>query len=203
MILLGVGVSVAIIVIVGFVVSKRVAGDSANFLVGGRSLPLILVSGALMGSAVDTNATLGNTDLSSAFGFWAGASLPLGLALCLLLTGIFFAKPMNRMGLTSFPDYYHLRFGRRVEFAAAIMLIIGFILLVAGNLVAGGFLFQHFTGMPYWAGAVIIAVLAVSYTGAGGLIADAYTAIIQMVLILVGGWALFFWMSFTDGINIP
>lgn len=203
MILLGVGVSVVLIVIVGFYVSKKIEGDSANFLVGGRSLPLILVSGALMGSAVDTNATLGNTDLSSAFGFWAGASLPLGLSLCLLLTGIFFAKPMNRMGLTSFPDYYHLRFGRRVEFAAAILLIVGFILLVAGNLVAGGFLFQHFTGIPYWLGAVIIALLAVSYTGAGGLIADAYTAIIQMVLILVGGWALFFWMYSAHGINIP
>lgn len=112
MILLGVGISVAAIVVIGFYVSKKVEGDSANFLVGGRSLPLILVSGALMGSAVDTNATLGNADLTSAFGFWAGASPPLGLALCLLLTGIFFAKPMNRMGLTSFPDNYHLRFGR-------------------------------------------------------------------------------------------
>jgi len=112
MILLGVGISIAVVVLVGFLVSKRIAGDSANFLVAGRSLPLILVGGALMGSAVDTNATLGNTDLASEFGFWAGACLPLGLALCLFLTGVFFAKPMNRMGLTSFPDYYRLRFGR-------------------------------------------------------------------------------------------
>ncbi len=36
-----------------------------------------------MGAAVDTNATLGNTDLAFEFGFWAGACLPLGLALCL------------------------------------------------------------------------------------------------------------------------
>ena len=112
MILLGVGISIAVVVLVGFLVSKRIAGDSANFLVAGLSLPLILVGGALMGSAVDTNATLGNTDLASEFGFWAGACLPLGLALCLFLTGVFFAKPMNRMGLTSFPDYYRLRFGR-------------------------------------------------------------------------------------------
>jgi Na+/proline symporter len=59
MILLGVGISIAVVVLVGFLVSKRIAGDSANFLVAGRSLPLILVGGALMGSAVDTNATLG------------------------------------------------------------------------------------------------------------------------------------------------
>ena len=35
---------------------------------------------ALMGRPVDSNATLGNTDLSSSFGFWAGVSLALGLA---------------------------------------------------------------------------------------------------------------------------
>ena len=34
------------------------------------------------------------------------------------------------------------------------MLIIGFCMLVAGNLVAGGFLFNYFLGMPYWLGAV-------------------------------------------------
>ena len=36
MILLGVGISIAVVVFVGFLVSKRIAGDSANFLVGGR-----------------------------------------------------------------------------------------------------------------------------------------------------------------------
>jgi Na+/proline symporter len=202
MILLGVGISIAVVVLVGFLVSKRIAGDSANFLVAGRSLPLILVGGALMGSAVDTNATLGNTDLASEFGFWAGACLPLGLALCLFLTGVFFAKPMNRMGLTSFPDYYRLRFGRPVEAVASLLLIIGFCLLVAGNLVAGGFLFNYFVGIPYWLGAVIIAILAVAYTGTGGLIADAYTAIIQMVLVLVGAVGLLIWMAVTHGITI-
>ena len=202
MILLGVGISIAVVVIVGFLVSRRIAGDSANFLVGGRSLPLLLVGGALMGSAVDTNATLGNTDLAAEFGFWAGACLPVGLAVCLVLTGLFFAKPMNRMGLTSFPDYYRLRFGRGVEIAASVMLIIGFCILVAGNLVAGGFLFNYFTGIPYWLGAVIIAILAVAYTGTGGLLADAYTAIIQMTLILVGAVGLLIWMAVAHGIAI-
>jgi Na+/proline symporter len=202
MILLGVGASIAVVVFVGFLASRRIAGDSANFLVGGRTLPLMLVGGALMGSAVDTNATLGNTDLASEFGFWAGACLPLGLALCLFFTGLFFAKPMNRMGLTSFPDYYRLRFGRRVEAAASVMLIIGFCILVAGNLVAGGFLFNYFLGLPYWLGVVIIAILAVAYTGTGGLLADAYTAIIQMAMILVGAVGLLVWMAFSHGISI-
>ena len=117
-----------------------------------------------------------------------------------ILTGVFFAKPMNRMGLTSFPDYYRLRFGRQVEVAASVMLIVGFCILVAGNLVAGGFLFNYFLGIPYWLGTVIIAVLAVAYTGTGGLLADAYTAIIQMTLVLVGAVGLLIWMAVTHGI---
>lgn len=202
MILLGVAISIAVVVAVGFFVSRRIEGDSSNFLVGGRMLPYWLVGGALMGAAVDTNATLGNTDLAFEFGFWAGAALPLGLALCLTITGIFFAKPMNRMGLTSFPDYYRLRFGRSVEVGASLLLVVAFCMLVAGNLVAGGFLFNYFLGMPYWLGVVLIAAIAVAYTGTGGLIADAYTAIIQMALILAGAIGLIIWMSTTHGIDI-
>lgn len=202
MILLGVGISIALVVLVGFYVSKRIEGDSSNFLVGGRMLPFWLVGGALMGSAVDTNATLGNTDLAYEFGFWAGATLPLGLALCLLLTGLFFAKPMNRMGLTSFPDFYRLRFGRSVEVGASLLLAVAFCMLVAGNLVAGGLLFDYFLGVPYWLGTIIIAVIAVAYTGTGGLIADAYTAIIQMSLVLIGAIGLLIWMISTHGLDI-
>lgn len=202
MILLGVAISIAVVVLVGFFVSKRIEGDSSNFLVGGRMLPYWLVGGALMGSAVDTNASLGNTDLAYEFGFWAGACLPLGLALCLFLTGLFFAKPMNRMGLTSFPDYYRLRFGRSVEVGASALLVVAFCMLVAGNLVAGGFLFNYFLGMPYWLGCVLIAAIAVAYTGTGGLIADAYTAIIQMALILIGAVGLLIWMMTTHGLDI-
>jgi SSS family solute:Na+ symporter len=202
MILLGVAVSIAVVVAIGFHVSKRIEGDSSNFLVGGRMLPFWLVGGALMGAAVDTNATLGNTDLAYEFGFWAGACLPLGLALCLTITGLFFAKPMNRMGLTSFPDYYRLRFGRPVEVGASILLAVAFCMLVAGNLVAGGFLFNYFLGMPYWLGVVLIAGIAVAYTGTGGLIADAYTAIIQMALILAGAVGLLVWMVNSHGLEI-
>jgi solute:Na+ symporter, SSS family len=203
MILLGVGISIAAVVFVGFMVARRVGGDSTNFLVAGRMLPLPLVGAALMGQAVDTNATLGNTDLAAEFGFWAGATLPLGLALCLVLTGIFFAKPMNRMGLTTLPDYFRLRFGRRVELASSVLLIVAFCILVAGNLVAGGYLFNYFVGIPYWVGVIAIAVIVVAYTGAGGMIADAYTAIIQMSLILVGAIATLIWVTVAYGLAIP
>lgn len=203
MILLGVGLSIVVVTLIGLAVARRVGGDSTNFLVGGRNLTLPLVGAALMGQAVDTNATLGNTDLTSEFGFWAGASLPLGLGLCLLLTGIFFAKPMNRMGLTTLPDYYRLRFGRPVEVMASVLMLIAFAILVAGNLVAGGFLFEYFMGFPYWLGVVLIAAIVLLYTSAGGMLADAYTAIVQMSLVLVAAIATLIWVVVAYGLTIP
>lgn len=203
MILLGVATSVLVVLGVGLYVARRVGGDSSNFLVAGRSLALPFAAAALMGQAVDTNATLGNTDLAAEFGFWAGASLPLGLALCLLLTGLFFAKPMHRMGLTTLPDFYRHRYGRAVEVAAAILMMLAFAILVAGNLVAGGFLFDYFLGIPYAAGVVLIVGIVLVYTVAGGMLSDAYTAIIQMGIVLLGAVSLLIWTAVTYGLTIP
>ncbi|MFX6724644.1 hypothetical protein ABTH54_19515, partial [Acinetobacter baumannii] len=88
MIIFGVALSVVLILVVGIVVARKVDGDSANYLVAGRRLGVPLVAVSLTAAAVDANATVGNTDLTSQFGFWSGASLAIGLAICLLLTGL-------------------------------------------------------------------------------------------------------------------
>ncbi|MGW0005617.1 sodium:solute symporter family protein [Nocardia grenadensis] len=203
MIILGIAISVVAVIGIGLLVARKVDGDSVNFLVAGRSLGLPLVAAGLMGQAVDSNATLGNTDLAGSVGFWAGASLPLGLGLCLLLTGIFFAKPMNRMGLLTLPDFYRIKYGRGVEFSASILMIFSFCILLAGNLVAGGFLFERFLGIPYTAGVLLIVAIVLTYTVTGGMFSDAYTALAQMVITVIGSLALLIWVGSTYGITIP
>lgn len=203
MIILGVAVGVLLVIVVGLVVARRVDGDSTNFLVAGRSLALPLVAAGLMGQAVDSNATLGNTDLTYSLGFWAGASLPLGLGLCLLITGVFFAAPMNRMGLLSLPDFYRIKYSRGIELASSVVMIFSFCILLAGNLVAGGFLFERFLGTSYTGGVLLIVVVVLSYTLTGGMFSDAYTALVQVVITLIGTAALLIWVAVTYGITIP
>jgi SSS family solute:Na+ symporter len=203
MVILGVAIGVLLVVSVGLAVARKVDGDSTNFLVAGRSLALPLTAAGLMGQAVDSNATLGNTDLTYSLGFWAGAALPLGLGICLLLTGIFFAAPMNRMGLLSLPDFYRIKYGRGIELASSILMIFSFCILLAGNLVAGGFLFERFLGVSYTAGVLLIVAVVLTYTLTGGMFSDAYTALIQMVITVVGSAALLIWVATTYGITIP
>lgn len=188
---------------VGVWASKQIKGDSVNFLVAGRGLILPLAAATLMAQSVDSNATLGNTDLASEFGFWAGASLPVGLALCLFLTALFFAKPMNRMGLITLPDFYRVKYSRTTEFVAAIVMVLSFSFLLAGNLVAGGYLFQSFLGTSYTAGIMLIAIIVFIYTASGGLFAVAYTDAIQVATALVGSLLLFAFIGLNFGFEIP
>ncbi len=187
---------------VGVWASQQIKGDSVNFLVAGRGLALPLAAATLMAQSVDSNATLGNTDLSAEFGFWAGAALPIGLSLCLFLTGTFLAKPMNRMGLITIPDFYRVKYGRRVELIAACIMSVSFSFLLAGNLVAGGYMFQTFLGTSYVGGITLLAALVFAYTVSGGLFAVAYTDAIQILIALVGALGLLVYVLTNFGLTI-
>ena len=88
---------------------------------------------------------------------------------------------MNRMGLLSLPDFYRIKYGRGIELTSSILMIFSFCILLAGNLVAGGFLFERFLGTSYTVGVLIIVGVVLAYTITGGMFSDAYTAFIQMV----------------------
>ena len=188
---------------IGMWAAKQVKGDSENYLVAGRGLILPLAAATLMAQSVDSNATLGNTDLAAEFGFWAGASLPLGLALCLFLTALFFAKPMNRMGLITLPDFYRVKYNRKTEVVASFLMVLSFSFLLAGNLVAGGYLFQTFLGTTYTAGVMLLAITVFIYTASGGLFAVAYTDAIQVAIAFVGSLSLLIFMATNFGLEIP
>jgi Na+/proline symporter len=188
---------------IGFYVARKVKGDSVNYIVAGRGLILPLAAATLMAQSLDSNATLGNTDLVSSFGFWAGAALPVGLALCLFLTGLFFAKPMNRMNLTTLPDFYRRKYGRTAEILASVIMSVAYAFLLAGNLVAGGFLFEIFVGTSFQVGVFLIAAFVLAYTVAGGLFSVAYTDMLQAGVAFIGSIGLIVFVTTQYGITIP
>ncbi len=203
MIIFGVGLSVLVVLAVGIVVAKKVDGDSQNYLVAGRRLGVPLVAVSLTASAVDSNAMVGNTDLSASYGFWSGASLAIGLAVCLLLAGLFLARPMNAMKLFTLADFFRRRFGVLPEKVASAIMIFAFTILLAGNLVACGYLMERFAGIPYAFGVVLAVLLVLAYTIGGGLFSDAYTAVIQTTITVIATLAMLIWVAVTFGFAVP
>lgn len=197
---IAVAVFIAVTILVGVFAGKLVNRSGKRLIVAGKSLPLFLVGTMLAAQAVDGNSTLGNIALVFQFGFWAGAVIPIGLGVCLLLVGAFYAKPLNKMSMITLPDFYFRRYGNGAEGISSILMIISFLILVAGNLAACGFILEIVFGIDYFWGITIAALAVVVYTIAGGLFASAYTNLFQVYLAIGSFWAafLFFLGGFAD-----
>lgn len=167
---------------VGVISSKLIQRSGKRLIIAGKSLPLFLVGTMLAAQAVDGNSSLGNVALVFQFGFWAGAVIPLGLGICLLITGFFYAKPLNKMSMLTLPDFYFRRFGNGAEGISSVLMIISFTVLVAGNLAASGFILEVVFGIDYFYGILISALVIVAYNVAGGLFASAYTNLFKCIL---------------------
>lgn len=186
--------------VVGILSGKLVKGSGKRLIVAGKSLPLAMVGTMLAAQAVDGNSSLGNIALVFQYGFWAGAVIPLGLGICLFVTAAFYAKPLNKMAMITLPDFYYRRFGNGAEGISGVLMIISFLILVAGNLAASGFIVNTVFGIDYFWGILISALVILAYTFAGGLFASAYTNLFQVYLAIGAFWAgfIFFAGGFAD-----
>ena len=123
----------------------KIQGRATNYYVAGNSMPVWIIGITLCAQAFDANGSMGNAALSHSNGFWTGAVIPLGLAGCLFLTGWVFAGPIHRMHLMTLPDFYRRRYSQRTETLAAVSMLVGNIILVAGNLAGLGLLLDLLT----------------------------------------------------------
>jgi Na+/proline symporter len=193
----GVGVIafLAASLIVGTLTSRLVKRSSKRYMVAGKSLPLFFVGTMLAAQSIDGNSSLGNVSLVYQFGFWAGAVIPIGLTVCLVLTGIFYAKKLNKMSMLTLPDFYYRRFGAGPEGISAILMMISFIVLVAGNFAASGFILSAVLHIDFFWAMLIAALVVLVYTFAGGLFSSAYTDIFQIYLAIGAFWAAFIFFA--------
>jgi Na+/proline symporter len=164
-------------------------------MVAGKSLPLFFVGTMLAAQSIDGNSSLGNVSLVYQFGFWAGAAIPIGLAVCLILTGVFYARRLNKMSLLTLPDFYYRRFGAGPEGISGIIMMISFIVLVAGNFAACGFILSAVLHIDFIWAMLIAAIIILVYTFAGGLFSSAYTDIFQIYLAIGAFWAAFLFFA--------
>ena len=180
-----VGVGIGISFLVGFATLFLVHGEAENFFVAGRSLPLWIVAMTLGAQSIDSNAILGNADLSYKYHFYDGAVLPIGLGLSLILNGLFLARHINaERKVLTLPDVYAKRYGKIVEVLVSIATIISFMMLLAGNLVGMGVILSYLWGLTVEQGIWTTFCIVWAYTVSGGLFSVAYTDVVQGIM----GW---------------
>lgn len=166
--------------------SNRYIKGSGDFILAGRRLPLFMAASALFATWFGSETILGASSEFVSHGLLGVIEDPFGAALCLILVGAFFARPLYRMGINTFGDFYRIKFGKRVELIASICLVLSYFGWVAAQLVALGIMGELILGIPIETGILLGALVVTIYTISGGLWAVAITDTIQTVMIVVG-----------------
>ncbi|MCU0367351.1 MAG: sodium:solute symporter family protein [Cyclobacteriaceae bacterium] len=170
---------------IGYWASKRVktAGD---FLLAGRSLPLLLSSSALFATWFGSETVFGASAEFLKGGLLSVIEDPFGAALCLVLFGVFFARKLYSMNLLTLGDFFKVRFGRRTELVASAFIVPSYVGYIAAQLLAMGLILNVVTEIEVWQGVVVSALVVTFYTYIGGMWAISITDFIQSVIIIGG-----------------
>ncbi|MEO5975695.1 MAG: sodium:solute symporter family protein [Chryseolinea sp.] len=172
-------------VLIGIWASTRVK-TSGDYMLAGRSLPLMLSSAALFATWFGSETVFGASSQFLQEGLYGVIEDPFGAALCLLLFGIFFARKLYSMNLLTLGDFFKVRFGKKTELVASLFLAPPYLGYIAAQLVAMGLILNAVTGLELWWGVVISSIVVTIYTYVGGMWAISITDFIQSIIIILG-----------------
>ena len=184
---------------IGVIVSRRVKTED-DYLVAGRSLGPLLVGFTVFATWFGAESLVGAAGAVYTRGVAGGSADPFGYGICILLTGLVFAVPLWRLRLTTIGDLYRLRFGPAVERLAVILYVPGSVLWAAAQVRAFGQVLASASGMEVETTITIAAAVVVAYTVFGGLLADAWTDLLQGIALIIGLAVLFVTVVQTEGL---
>ncbi|WP_339881248.1 sodium:solute symporter family protein [uncultured Algoriphagus sp.] len=185
MLLTAIIIYLAITIAVGAWASKFVKGSN-DFVLAGRSLPLFLSASALFATWFGSETIFGASSVYLDEGLQGVIEDPFGGALCLILFGMFYLRPMYRMGVLTIGDVFKRIYGKQVEFLSTVFMVPVFFGYVAAQLVALSLILGTVTGLSITEGILIAASIVLIYTFLGGMWAISITDFIQTIMIVLG-----------------
>jgi high affinity choline transporter 7 len=174
--------------IVGFIAHKQVKrhkDPDKQFLLASRKLPLLVGLGTLTATWVGGGYISGTAESVYSQGLlWTQA--PWGYALSLILGGWFFAGIMRKRGYVSLLDPFQEKYGKKIGAFLYLPALTGDIFWSASILASLGYTVSTVLNLDFTVSVIVSAAVAVLYTFLGGLLAVAYTDVIQLIFICLG-----------------
>lgn len=172
---------------IGLWAAKRVK-NTADFAIAGRHLPLVMVVTTTFATWFGSETVLGIPAKFINSGLGGIVEDPFGAGMCLILVGVFFAGKLYKMTLLTISDYYRERYGRVVEVACSLIIMVSYLGWVSAQVTALGLVFNLLSAgdisVPVGMAIGVVSILA--YTLFGGMWSVALTDFIQMIILVVG-----------------
>ncbi|MGE0159569.1 MAG: sodium:solute symporter family protein [Gemmatimonadales bacterium] len=170
---------------IGVLVSRRIRSE-ADYLVAGRSLGPVLVGFSVFATWFGAETCIGAAGAVYERGLAGGSADPFGYALCVILVGLVFAVPLWRLRLTTLADVFRLRFDASVERLAVLLMVPASLFWAAAQIRAFGQVLASASGFEVEATITFATTVVIAYTMFGGLLADAYTDVVQGIALTIG-----------------
>ena len=166
--------------------------DFSDFMIAGRNVNLALSVVTMLGTELGL-ITVMYTSQTGVNGLFA--SFHIGLAaffvtMFVSLSG-FVVVRLRALKVKSIPEYYNLRFGKKVRILGAILLCLGGILNMGLFLKVGALFIQNIfgiesDGITLMLIMLILLVLVLVYTVSGGMVSVIVTDYVQYVVLSIG-----------------
>ena len=183
------GSTLLIYVVVIYGMSLWVRGrirTAEDYVVAGRRLPLSLAWATLLATWFGACTMLSAADEVAKEGMHRAALDPFGAGVCLILAGLFFARPLWKMKLLTVSDFFRRRFGPTAEVVSACVTVPSYFGWIAAQFVGVAGMLHLYFGLPMMWGIVLTAIVGAGYTLLGGMWSVTLTDALQIVLVIVG-----------------
>lgn len=181
---------VVVIVGLGLWVS-RTKGDQTkgtkDYFLAGKSLPWWAIGASLIAANISAEQFIGMSGSGFAIGL-AIASYEWMSALTLILVGKYFLPIFIEKQIYTIPEFVEKRYNRQLKSILAIFWLALYIFVnLTSVLYLGGLALQTILGIPLGYTIVGLALFAVVYSLYGGLAAVAWTDVVQVIVLVIGG----------------
>jgi SSS family solute:Na+ symporter len=183
--LLGILAYLAIQMAIGLWMSQWV-NDESDYILAGRSLGLGVASFSIFATWFGAESIQGAAGTMYSDGLSGASADPFGYVLCILLVGLLFARPLWNRGFTTFGDLFRARYSPGVERFVILLIVPTSVIWAAAQVRAFGNVVSHAGNLQLDWAITAAALFVVLYTSVGGLLADAWTDLVQGLAIIAG-----------------
>ncbi len=182
-------VYVLVIIGVGLAVSRKNKQSTEGYFLAGKSLPWWAVGASLIAANISAEQFIGMS--GSGFSIGLGiASYEWMAAITLILVGKFFLPIFIEKGIYTIPEFVEKRFNRTLKTILAVFWICLYIFVnLTSVLYLGGLALETILGIPMMTTIIGLAIFALVYSVYGGLSAVVWTDVIQVAVLVIGGFA--------------
>ncbi len=163
--------------------SGRKVKDAKTFMTGGKSGSW-MVCGAILGTLVGGQSTIGTAQLAFSFGISAWW-FTIGAALGGLVLAVVYAGPIRRSGCTTLLEIVSKEYGRKAETIGSTLFLIGIFISIMAQVLSASAMVTSLFHLPLTWAAIISAALIMLFVLFGGIQSAGAGGIIKLVLLYI------------------